>query len=130
MLYVNFLSVHYNCSRPCLCLFPRKDQREVKEREKKKKANIVITTAELNALQDLKGKYKCTSVFFSFPHRTGTLEPGDKLLAIDNIRLDNCSMEDAVQILRQCEDLVKLKIRKDEDNSGTEILMQTGACPL
>lgn len=51
--------------------------------------------------------------------RTGTLEPGDKLLAIDNIRLDNCAMEDAVQILRQCEDLVKLKIRKDEDNSGT-----------
>lgn len=28
-------------------------------------------------------------------------------------------MEDAVQILQQCEDLVKLKIRKDEDNSGT-----------
>ena len=50
--------------------------------------------------------------------RTGTLEPGDKLLAINNIRLDNCPMEDAVQILRQCEDLVKLKIRKDEDNSG------------
>lgn len=50
--------------------------------------------------------------------RTGTLEPGDKLLAIDNIRLDNCPMEDAVQILRQCEDLVKLKVRKDEDNSG------------
>jgi hypothetical protein len=39
-------------------------------------------------------------------------------LAIDNIRLDHCPMEDAVQILRQCEDLVKLKIRKDEDNSG------------
>lgn len=53
--------------------------------------------------------------------RTGTLEPGDKLLAIDNIRLDNCSMEDAVQILRQCEELVKLKIRKDEDNSGMKL---------
>ncbi|XP_073431097.1 glutamate receptor-interacting protein 2 isoform X6 [Dendrobates tinctorius] len=52
--------------------------------------------------------------------RTGTLEPGDKLLAIDNIRLDNCSMEDAVQILRQCEELVKLKIRKDEDNSDEQ----------
>ncbi|XP_063783602.1 glutamate receptor-interacting protein 1 isoform X12 [Pseudophryne corroboree] len=55
----------------------------------------------------------------SVAHRTGTLELGDKLLAIDNIRLDNCSMEDAVQILQQCEELVKLKIRKDEDNSGT-----------
>uniref|UniRef100_A0A8C0B3Z7 Glutamate receptor interacting protein 2 n=1 Tax=Buteo japonicus TaxID=224669 RepID=A0A8C0B3Z7_9AVES len=62
----------------------------------------------------------CKYFFFSFPHRTGTLEPGDKLLAIDNIRLDNCSMEDAVQILRQCEDLVKLKIRKDEDNSDEQ----------
>uniref|UniRef100_A0A8C9Q4Y0 Glutamate receptor interacting protein 2 n=1 Tax=Spermophilus dauricus TaxID=99837 RepID=A0A8C9Q4Y0_SPEDA len=56
----------------------------------------------------------------SAAHRTGTLEPGDKLLAIDNIRLDNCPMEDAVQILRQCEDLVKLKIRKDEDNSDEQ----------
>ncbi|KAK2493658.1 hypothetical protein MC885_000641 [Smutsia gigantea] len=56
----------------------------------------------------------------SVAHRTGTLEPGDKLLAIDNIRLDNCPMEDAVQILRQCEDLVRLKIRKDEDNSDEQ----------
>ncbi|XP_045146069.1 glutamate receptor-interacting protein 2 [Echinops telfairi] len=54
----------------------------------------------------------------SVAHRTGTLEPGDKLLAIDNIRLNNCPMEDAMQILRQCEDLVTLKVRKDEDNSG------------
>ncbi|XP_039627063.1 glutamate receptor-interacting protein 2 isoform X3 [Polypterus senegalus] len=56
----------------------------------------------------------------SMAHRTGTLQPGDKLLAIDNIRLENCSMEDAVQILQQSEDLVKLKIRKDEDNSDEQ----------
>uniref|UniRef100_A0A4W4HK52 PDZ domain-containing protein n=1 Tax=Electrophorus electricus TaxID=8005 RepID=A0A4W4HK52_ELEEL len=56
----------------------------------------------------------------SMAHRTGTLEPGDKLLAIDNIRLEDCSMEDAMQILRQSEDLVKLKIRKDEDNSDEQ----------
>ncbi|XP_053108561.1 glutamate receptor-interacting protein 1 isoform X18 [Hemicordylus capensis] len=56
----------------------------------------------------------------SVAHRTGTLELGDKLLAIDNIRLDNCSMEDAVQILQHCEELVKLKIRKDEDNSDEQ----------
>src|SRR4029434_3575848 len=54
-----------------------------------------------------------------FGTRTGTLEPGDKLLAIDNIRLESCSMEDAMQILQQSEDLVKLTIRKDEENSGT-----------
>ena len=51
--------------------------------------------------------------------RTGTLELGDKLLAIDNVRVESCSMEEAVEILQQCEELVKLKIRKDEDNSGT-----------
>uniref|UniRef100_A0A8K9UUW5 Glutamate receptor interacting protein 2b n=1 Tax=Oncorhynchus mykiss TaxID=8022 RepID=A0A8K9UUW5_ONCMY len=56
----------------------------------------------------------------SMAHRTGTLEPGDKLLAIDNIRLESCSMEDACQILEQAEDLVKLKIRKDEDNSDEQ----------
>ncbi|XP_062842439.1 glutamate receptor-interacting protein 2 [Trichomycterus rosablanca] len=56
----------------------------------------------------------------SMAHRTGTLEPGDKLLAIDNIRLENCTMEDAMQILAQSEDLVKLKIRKDEDNSDEQ----------
>uniref|UniRef100_A0A8C6SE19 Glutamate receptor interacting protein 2b n=1 Tax=Neogobius melanostomus TaxID=47308 RepID=A0A8C6SE19_9GOBI len=56
----------------------------------------------------------------SMAHRTGTLEPGDKLLAIDNIRLENCSKEDADQILQQCEELVKLKIRKDEDNSDEQ----------
>uniref|UniRef100_A0ABM5GFR8 Glutamate receptor-interacting protein 1 isoform X6 n=1 Tax=Pogona vitticeps TaxID=103695 RepID=A0ABM5GFR8_9SAUR len=59
----------------------------------------------------------------SVAHRTGTLELGDKLLAIDNIRLDNCSMEDAVQILQHCEELVKLKIRKDEDNSETNCIL-------
>ncbi|KAJ8264809.1 hypothetical protein COCON_G00139080 [Conger conger] len=53
----------------------------------------------------------------SIAHRTGTLEPGDRLLAIDSVRLDSCSMEDAAHILQQSEDLVKLKIRKDEDNS-------------
>ncbi|XP_037098617.1 glutamate receptor-interacting protein 1 isoform X3 [Syngnathus acus] len=56
----------------------------------------------------------------SVAHRTGTLELGDKLLAIDNIRVETCSMEEAVQILRQCEELVKLKIRKDEDNSDEQ----------
>ncbi|XP_058422043.1 glutamate receptor-interacting protein 2 isoform X3 [Diceros bicornis minor] len=61
----------------------------------------------------------------SVAHRTGTLEPGDRLLAIDNTRLDSCPLEDAVQILQQCEDLVRLKVRKDEDNSDEQEM--TGA---
>ncbi|XP_038867477.1 glutamate receptor-interacting protein 2a [Salvelinus namaycush] len=53
----------------------------------------------------------------SIAHRTGTLEPGDRLLAIDNVRLENCTMEDAMHVLQQAEDMVKLRIQKDEDNA-------------
>uniref|UniRef100_A0A3P8X6I8 Glutamate receptor interacting protein 2a n=1 Tax=Cynoglossus semilaevis TaxID=244447 RepID=A0A3P8X6I8_CYNSE len=52
----------------------------------------------------------------STAHRTGTLEPGDRLLAIDNLRLENSTVEDAVHVLQQAEDMVKLRIQKDEDN--------------
>uniref|UniRef100_A0A7N9AKD6 Glutamate receptor interacting protein 2a n=1 Tax=Mastacembelus armatus TaxID=205130 RepID=A0A7N9AKD6_9TELE len=52
----------------------------------------------------------------SIAHRTGTLEPGDRLLAIDNVRLENCTMDDAMHVLQQAEDMVKLRIQKDEDN--------------
>lgn len=55
--------------------------------------------------------------------RTGTLEPGDRLLGIDSVRLENCTMEDAMHILQQAEDMVKLRIQKDEDNIGT--ILQT-----
>ncbi|XP_077996877.1 glutamate receptor-interacting protein 1-like [Glandiceps talaboti] len=50
----------------------------------------------------------------SVTHRTGTLSPGDKLLAIDGIPLDNCSVEDAAQILSQADEIVKLRVQKDE----------------
>lgn len=50
--------------------------------------------------------------------RIGTLEPGDRLLAIDNVRLDNCGMDEAMMILQQAEGMVKLRIQKDEDNLG------------
>nr|XP_023669129.1 glutamate receptor-interacting protein 2-like isoform X4 [Paramormyrops kingsleyae] len=56
----------------------------------------------------------------SIAQRTGTLEPGDKLLAIDNIRLENCTMDEALQLLQQSDDLVKLKIQKDEDNADEQ----------
>uniref|UniRef100_A0A3B5KMZ5 PDZ domain-containing protein n=1 Tax=Xiphophorus couchianus TaxID=32473 RepID=A0A3B5KMZ5_9TELE len=52
----------------------------------------------------------------SIAHRTGTLEPGDRLLAIDTVRLENYTMEDAMHVLQQAEDMVKLRIQKDEDN--------------
>ncbi|XP_072537526.1 glutamate receptor-interacting protein 2a isoform X2 [Salminus brasiliensis] len=52
----------------------------------------------------------------SIAHRTGTLEPGDRLLAIDNVKLEHCGMEEAMAILQQAEDMVRLRIQKDEDN--------------
>ncbi|XP_022255075.1 glutamate receptor-interacting protein 2-like, partial [Limulus polyphemus] len=63
----------------------------------------------------------------SVAHRTGTLQPGDKLLAIDSVRMDNCTLEDAYEILKACDQIVKLRIRKDEtfseepDSSGTVV---------
>ncbi|XP_064483424.1 glutamate receptor-interacting protein 2-like isoform X2 [Ornithodoros turicata] len=62
----------------------------------------------------------------SVAHRTGTLQPGDRLLAIDSVRMDNCTIEDAAEILQGCEEVVKLRIRKDEafcepDATGTVV---------
>nr|XP_055024365.1 glutamate receptor-interacting protein 2a isoform X4 [Misgurnus anguillicaudatus] len=57
----------------------------------------------------------------SIAHRIGTLEPGDRLLAIDNVRLDNCGLDEAMMVLQQAEGMVKLRIQKDEDNLGTRV---------
>lgn len=56
-----------------------------------------------------------------FNDRTGTIQPGDKLLAIDQTRLENCTMEDAAEILQNTEEIVRLKIQKDEAFSGEEL---------
>ncbi|XP_069674569.1 glutamate receptor-interacting protein 2 isoform X2 [Periplaneta americana] len=50
----------------------------------------------------------------SVAHRTGTLQPGDRLLAIDSLRLDQCSLEDTQQILQGSSDIVTLRIQKDD----------------
>ncbi|XP_076344029.1 glutamate receptor-interacting protein 1-like isoform X3 [Tachypleus tridentatus] len=63
----------------------------------------------------------------SVAHRTGTLQPGDKLLAIDSVRMDSCTLDDAAEIMKACDQVVKLRIRKDEtfseepDSSGTVV---------
>jgi len=50
--------------------------------------------------------------------RTGSIQPGDKLLAIDNVRLDNCTLEDSARVLQDTQDIVKLTIKKDENFAG------------
>jgi len=54
----------------------------------------------------------------SVAHRTGTLEAGDRLLSIDGVRLEGCSPDDAHALLASAEDVIRLKIQKDEENSG------------
>ena len=57
-------------------------------------------------------------IFFVLFVRTGTIQPGDKLLAIDSVRMDTCTIEDAAQVLQNAADIVRLRIRKDEAFAG------------
>ena len=49
----------------------------------------------------------------SVAHRSGVLDPGDQLLAIDGLRLDDASLEEAAHLLKTSEDVVKLTVKKD-----------------
>jgi len=60
--------------------------------------------------------------------RTGSIQPGDQLLAIDNVRLDNCTLEDSARVLQDTHDIVKLTIKKDENFAGTAISHVVVAC--
>ncbi|CAL4088322.1 unnamed protein product, partial [Meganyctiphanes norvegica] len=59
-------------------------------------------------------------------HRSGTLQPGDRLLAIDKTRLEHLTLEDARNILACCEDIVTLRVQKDdlfsEEESGALVV--------
>lgn len=50
----------------------------------------------------------------SVSHRTGTIAPGDTLLAIDNFRLEGCGIEDAAHILQNTDEIVSLRLQKRE----------------
>jgi hypothetical protein len=49
------------------------------------------------------------------------LHAGDKLLAIDVLKTDNLSIEEAARVLTNVEDIVKLRIRKDEPTPGKNL---------
>ncbi|KRY65659.1 Glutamate receptor-interacting protein 1 [Trichinella pseudospiralis] len=48
----------------------------------------------------------------SVAYRCGTIQPGDQILAIDNIPLDSCTVEEANRLLDRSSDVVKLRIKK------------------
>ncbi|KAK6619093.1 hypothetical protein RUM44_003475 [Polyplax serrata] len=53
----------------------------------------------------------------SIAHRAGSLVPGDKLLAINNVPLDQCSVEYASHIFQQSSNIVTLKVQREEGSS-------------
>ena len=69
----------------------------------------------------------------SYLYRTGTIQPGDQLLAIDNMRTDNCTLDDAFQVLQDIDEIVKLKIHKDdtfaEEPDPSSVIMYTVELP-
>lgn len=58
----------------------------------------------------------------SVAHRTGTIFAGDRLVAVNSIRTENCTVEEAAHILLSSYDVVKLQIQKDETGNGSSDL--------
>ncbi|XP_050413051.1 glutamate receptor-interacting protein 2 isoform X3 [Patella vulgata] len=50
----------------------------------------------------------------SVAYRSGSVQPGDHLLAINDIRTEHCSVEDAAHLLQMSEDIIKLKIKRED----------------
>ncbi|XP_049804694.1 glutamate receptor-interacting protein 1 [Schistocerca nitens] len=50
----------------------------------------------------------------SVAHRTGTLQPGDHLLAIDGVSLEHYTLEETQNILKNSADIVTLRIKKSD----------------
>ncbi|VDN08252.1 unnamed protein product [Thelazia callipaeda] len=48
----------------------------------------------------------------SVAYRCGSLHSGDRILAVDNIALDSCTVEEAMRLLQRTSDIVKLRVRK------------------
>lgn len=42
----------------------------------------------------------------------GSLHSGDCILAVDNILLESCTVEEAMRLLQRSGDIVKLRVRK------------------
>ncbi|EEB12197.1 conserved hypothetical protein [Pediculus humanus corporis] len=52
----------------------------------------------------------------SLAYRAGSLIPGDRILAINSIPLDECSIEYAIHIFNQSTNIVTLKVQRNDSN--------------
>ena len=57
----------------------------------------------------------------SIAHRTGSIQAGDKLLAINNSKIESMSVDEAVLAL-QNEEVIRLKLQKGEGDQESEQL--------
>lgn len=57
----------------------------------------------------------------SIAYRAGSLIPGDRILAINNIPLNQCSVEYAAHILHQSSKIVTLRVQRKDNTSGTSL---------
>lgn len=53
----------------------------------------------------------------SIAYRCGMIQAGDRLLSIDTHSLRGKSLSDIVSLLKNCDDIVRLKIKKDDSYS-------------
>lgn len=64
----------------------------------------------------------------SVAYRCGSVQAGDKLLSINDIRTDNLSIDEAVALLKGDEEIIKLKLRREDhctDINGEELISYT-----
>lgn len=61
-----------------------------------------------------------TFIVIVYFNRCGSIQPGDKLLAINDVCLSTCTVEDAAHLLELPDDIVKLKLQRDDPEEGTK----------
>ncbi|CAF1186961.1 unnamed protein product [Adineta ricciae] len=63
----------------------------------------------------------------SIAYRCGMIQPGDRLLSVDSHSLRGKSLNEIVTLLKNCDDIVRLKIKKDdiyaEDNLSENVVV-------
>ena len=61
----------------------------------------------------------------SVAHRCGSIHSGDRILSIDNIPCDTCTVDECVRLLQKSTDIVKLRVQKTDDSDDTGGAPQT-----
>lgn len=58
--------------------------------------------------------------YYYYLYRCGSIQPSDKLLAINDIRMEPCCADEAANLLETVDDIIVLKLRRDDPYGGNE----------